>query len=128
MLCVKYRLHRLHILQCACYLQCVPCMLICKECSMRAVCSVCCTCCLRPSCMLIIYCIRLHRFAACYVQCVPRFFFVFLPGQKLCFWTGIIFTRVYVSVCLCVCVSVSLYIDYLKKFLTDLNETWQDDV
>ena len=25
-------------------------------------------------------------------------------------------------------VCVSLYIDYLKKFLTDLNETWQDDV
>ena len=23
---------------------------------------------------------------------------------------------------------VSLYIDYLKKFLADFNETWQDDV
>ena len=42
-------------------------------------------------------------------------------AQKLCFWTGIIFIRVYVSVCLCV--SVSLYLDYLKKFLTDFDET-----
>ena len=32
------------------------------------------------------------------------------------------------SVCVCVCLSVSLYIDYLKKFLTDFNETWQDDL
>ena len=47
-------------------------------------------------------------------------------AQKLCFWTGIIFTRVYVSVC--VCVSVSFYLNYLKKLLTDFNETWQDDV
>ena len=31
-------------------------------------------------------------------------------------------------VCVCVCVSVSVYIDYLKKFLTDFDETWQDDV
>ena len=29
-------------------------------------------------------------------------------AQKLCFWTGIIFIRVYVSVCLCVCLSVCL--------------------
>ena len=35
---------------------------------------------------------------------------------------------VYVSVCLCVCLSVSFYIDYLKKFLTDFDKTWQDDV
>ena len=49
-------------------------------------------------------------------------------AQKLCFWTGIIFIRVYVSVCLCVCVCVNFYIDYLKKFLTDFDETWQDDV
>ena len=45
-------------------------------------------------------------------------------AQKLCFWTGIIFIRVYVSVCVC----VRLYIDYLKKFLTDFDETWQDDL
>ena len=38
-------------------------------------------------------------------------------------------------VCVCVCVSsvcvcvwMSLYPDYLKKFLTDFNETWQDDL
>ena len=51
-------------------------------------------------------------------------------AQKLCFWTGIIFIRVYVSVCvcLCVCVCVNVYIDYLKKFLTDFDETWQDDL
>ena len=47
-------------------------------------------------------------------------------AQKLCFWTGIIFTRVYVSVC--VCLSLSVYLDYLKKFFTDFDETWQDDV
>ena len=34
----------------------------------------------------------------------------------------------YVSVCLSVCVCVSLYIDYLKKFLSDFAEIWQDDV
>ena len=45
-------------------------------------------------------------------------------AQKLCFWTGIIFIRVYESVSL----SVSLYIHYLKKFLTDFDGTWQDDV
>ena len=39
-----------------------------------------------------------------------------------------VFISVYVSVCLCVCPSVNLYIDYLKKFSTDFNETWQDDV
>ena len=50
-------------------------------------------------------------------------------AQNLWFWTGIIFIRVYVSVCVCVCVcvsvclSVSVYPDYLKKFLTDFNET-----
>ena len=53
---------------------------------------------------------------------------LFYLAQKLCFWTGIIFTRVYVSVCLCVCVSVNVYIDYLKKFFTDFDEIWQDDV
>ena len=26
------------------------------------------------------------------------------------------------------CVSVILYPDYLKKFFTDFDETWQDDV
>ena len=45
-------------------------------------------------------------------------------AQNLWFWTGIIFIRVYVSVC----VFVSVYIGYLKKFLTDFDETWQDGV
>ena len=45
-------------------------------------------------------------------------------AQKLCFWTGIIFIHVYVSVC--VGLSVSVYLDYLKKFLTDLDATYQD--
>ena len=52
-------------------------------------------------------------------------------AQKLCFWTGIIFHRrvcVCLCVCLSVCVCVSLYIDYLKKFVPDFDETWQDDV
>ena len=35
-------------------------------------------------------------------------------AQKLCFWTGIIFICVYVSVC--VCVSVRLYIIISKSF------------
>ena len=43
-----------------------------------------------------------------------------------------VFERYYfhkrVCVCVCVCVCVSVYIDYLKKFLTDFDETWQDDV
>ena len=30
-------------------------------------------------------------------------------AQKLCFWTGIIFIRVYVSVCVCLCVCKSVY-------------------
>ena len=51
--------------------------------------------------------------------------FIYL-AQKLCFLTGIIFIGVYVSVC--VCVSVSLFPNYLKKFLTDFDETWQDNV
>ena len=39
--------------------------------------------------------------------------------KKLYFWTGgILFIGVYVSVC----VSVRLYIDYLKKFLANLNQ------
>ena len=48
----------------------------------------------------------------------------FYLAQKLCFWTGIIFIGVDVSVCLC----VRLYTIYLKKYLTDFNETWQDDL
>ena len=50
----------------------------------------------------------------------------FYLAQKLCFWTGIIFIGVDVSVCLCVC--LLLYTIYLKKFSTNFDETWQDDV
>ena len=50
--------------------------------------------------------------------------FLIYLAQKLCFWTGIIFIGMYVSVCLC----VHVYLNYLKKFLTDFDETWQDDV
>ena len=46
-------------------------------------------------------------------------------AQKLCFWKGIIFIGVYVSVCLYVFLCVSL--DYLKQFFTDFDETRQDD-
>ena len=56
------------------------------------------------------------------------FLHALLPGPKLCFWTVIIFIRVYVSVCLSVCLCLSVYLDYLKKFLNDFHETWQDDV
>ena len=66
---------------------------------------------------------------ACRYVCIRDIYYL---AQKLCFWTGIIFIGVYVSVCVsvcvCVCVSVSLYIDYLKKLLTDFDKTWQDDV
>ena len=48
-------------------------------------------------------------------------------AQILCFWTGIIFSDVYVSVCVS-CLCVFLLVDYLKNFLTDFDETWQDDV
>ena len=44
-------------------------------------------------------------------------------AQNLRFWTGIVSIRMYVSVCL----SVSVYPNYLKKFLTDFNQIWQDD-
>ena len=47
-------------------------------------------------------------------------------------WPKNFFDRYYfhrrVCVCVCVCLSVSLYIDYLKKFLTDFDETWHDGV
>ena len=46
-------------------------------------------------------------------------------AQKLCFWTGIIFIGVYVSVCVSVCLCVA---DYLKKLTTDFDEIWQDGV
>ena len=55
------------------------------------------------------------------------FYFItcrFYLAQNLWFWTGIIFIRVYVSVCVCVC--VILYLAYLKKFLTDFDEIWQE--
>ena len=41
-----------------------------------------------------------------------RFYYL---AQKLCFWTGIIFIRVYVSVCLSVCVCVSVFISIISK-------------
>ena len=62
-------------------------------------------------CLSVFVCFILYNLKICYL------------AQKLCFWTGIIFIRVYVSVCL----SVSLYQNYLKNFSTDFDETWQDD-
>ena len=56
---------------------------------------------------------------------------IYLPGPKSLILDRYYFhPRVCVCVCVClsVCLSVSLYIDYLKKFLTDFNETWQDDL
>ena len=50
----------------------------------------------------------------------------FLPGPKTLFLDRYYF-HPRVCVCLCVCLWVSLYLDYLKKFLTDFDETWQDD-
>ena len=44
----------------------------------------------------------------------------FVFGQVLFSWR--------VCVCVYVCVSVHLYTIYLKKFFTDFDETWQDDV
>ena len=41
----------------------------------------------------------------------------FYLAQKLCFWTGII-----IGAILSVCVPVSVYLDYLKKFLTDFTK------
>ena len=45
----------------------------------------------------------------------------FLFGQVL-------FSSACMCLCVRVCLCVSVYIDYLKKFLTDFDETWQDDV
>ena len=39
----------------------------------------------------------------------------------------IVFGQVlFLSACMCVCVCVRVYIDYLKKFLTDFDGIWQD--
>ena len=46
-----------------------------------------------------------------------------LPGPKTLF-----LDRYYFHPRGCVCLCVRLYIDYLKKFLTDFDETWQDDL
>ena len=51
----------------------------------------------------------------------------FVFGQVL-FSSACMCLSVCLSVCVSVCVSVSLYIDYLKKLLTDFDETWQEDV
>ena len=42
-------------------------------------------------------------------------FLSFYLAQKLCFWTGIIFIRVYVSVCVCLSVCVSICISIISK-------------
>ena len=56
---------------------------------------------------------------------------ILLPGPKTLFLDRYYFHR-RVCVCLCVCLSVCLcvyvYLDYLKKFLADFDETWQDDL
>ena len=52
---------------------------------------------------------------------------ILLPGPNTLFLDRYYF-HLRVCVCVSVCVSVSLYLDYLKKFLTDFDETWQDDV
>ena len=56
---------------------------------------------------------------------------ILLPGPKTLFLDKYYFHRrvcVCVSVCLSVCLSVRVYTIYLKKFLTDFDETWQDDI
>ena len=59
-------------------------------------------------CLSVFVCFILYNLKICYL------------AQKLCFWTGIIF----IGLCLC----VSLWVDYLNMFLTDFDETWQDDL
>ena len=68
--------------------------------------------------------VRSHTHAFYLIFCEWKTHVTNYLAQTLCFWTGIIFIRVYVSVCVC----VRVYINYLKKFLTDFDETWQDDV
>ena len=51
---------------------------------------------------------------------------VFLPGPKTLFLDRYYF-HPRGCVCVCVCLSVNVYLNYLKKFLTDFYETWQDD-
>ena len=57
--------------------------------------------------------------------------FTFQLPYFYCFLMNQLFTLNLVpqleKVCFPVCVWVSLFPDYLKKFLTDFDETWQDD-
>ena len=48
--------------------------------------------------------VKSNILVGCFETYIP-----FYLAQKLCFWTGIIFTRVDVSVCVCRCVCPSLY-------------------
>ena len=54
---------------------------------------------------------------------LPVFNLWYLPGPKTLF-----LDRYYFHPRVCVCMSVSLCLDYLKLFLTDFDETWQDDL
>ena len=40
----------------------------------------------------------------------------------------VLFSSACMCLCVCVCLSVSLFPDCPKKFLTDFDEIWHDDV
>ena len=58
--------------------------------------------------------------------------FMFINWPENFVFGQVLFSSACMCLCVCVCVSVcvcvNVYIDYLKKFLTDFDEIWQDDV
>ena len=48
--------------------------------------------------------------------------------ESVCFVRACVRARVCVCMTMSLCLSVSVLVDYLKKFLTDFDETWQGDV
>ena len=55
---------------------------------------------------------------------------VFITWPKNFVFGQVLFSSACMCLCVClsVCLCVNVYIDYLKTFSTDFNETWQDDV
>ena len=52
--------------------------------------------------------------------------FLFITWPKNFVFGQVLFSSAWM--CLCVCLSVIVYLDYLKKFLTNFNETLEDDL
>ena len=75
-----------------------------------------------------LYVCAVFFFSFLYLLCKPhreRPLLLLLPRPKTLFLERYYF---HPRVCVCLCVCVRVYIDYLKKFLTDFNETGQEDL